>query len=338
MNTNPFIEQLLANKEKSVLITTHKSPDGDAMGSSLGLYHFLKSQGFSVKVMVPDAFAHFLAWMPESQAVLIFDQNKVKGKETTQEASYLFCLDYNSFSRVGLLEHELRKSNATTFLIDHHQQPDILNGFVLSDTSASSTCELVYQFIKTYFPHQTIPLESAQCLYTGMMTDTGSFRFPSTSAKTHQIVADLIEIGVKPHQIHEQVLDQNTAHKLQLTGYALHHMQIDAKLQTSYMKLNKAELEQFQYQKGDTEGLVNYGLSIQGIQLSVLVLENDGIIKISFRSKGNIDVNQLARQYFKGGGHKNAAGGQGEVSVEKTLESIQHVLPAFLASTSSCIE
>lgn len=326
-NNTKFITQFQQNTtSKNVVITTHKSPDGDAIGSTLGLYHFLVSQGLSPIVMVPDAFAHFLKWMPNSSDIVIYDQDIAKGNNIIAQANYIFCLDYNSFSRTGKMCDVLKASKAEKFLIDHHQQPDIQAGYILSDTSASSTCELIYTFIQKHWPNAQIPLDSAICLYTGLMTDTGSFRFPSTSSYTHQIVAHLLNIGVKPALIHEHVLDQNTAHKLMLVGYALKNMEILEDLKTCIMGLNKEELSSFNYQKGDTEGLVNYGLSIQGIRLSVLVLEIDGIIKISFRSKGNFSVHELAKTYFEGGGHTNAAGGQGKKSVAETIQNIKDIL------------
>lgn len=324
--SHPLVEELKNSKDLKILITTHKSPDGDAIGSSLGLYHFLKSQGIYAQVMVPDAFAHFLHWMPDSKLIQVYDQDISSSNELINQADYVFCLDYNSFKRVGKMEDVLQQSKAKKFLIDHHQQPDIAAEYILSDTSASSTCELVYTFIHKHWDKPTLPVESGMCLYTGLMTDTGSFRFPSSSAYTHRIVAHLLDIGVHHAEIHERVMDQNTADKLKLVGYALNHMEIIPSINTCIMGLTKEELATFNYQKGDTEGLVNYGLSIQGIRLSVLVLEVDNLIKISFRSKGNFSVNELSRAHFEGGGHTNAAGGLGKKSVAHTIEKIKAVL------------
>ncbi len=322
------IELLKSNTQAKIIIITHKSPDGDAMGSTLALYHFLKSQNFSPIVITPDPFPSFLNWMPGSSDIVIFNQNISEAQYLLEKAEYLFALDFNAWDRTGKIQDHISKITAKIFLIDHHQQPQLKADFTLSDTSASSTCELIYTFIYKHWNYSgKLTQEAATCLYTGIMTDTGSFRFPSTTAYTHYVVSKLLELPIQHHLVHQHIFDQNSFSRLQLTGFALKNkMMLLKDLPVVIISLSKDDLLEHQYQKGDTEGLVNYGLSIQGIVLSVFLMENEGVIKISFRSKGKVDVNYLAKTYFNGGGHVNAAGGFGLKSLDDTVQKVIQVI------------
>jgi phosphoesterase RecJ-like protein len=310
----------LLKKSKSIVIVTHWSPDGDAMGSSLALYNYLLKIKKKATVIVPNEYPEFLNWLPGNNKVLNFQTDEVKVTKVIHASDAIFTLDFNSFKRLEKLGEIVGESKAPKILIDHHQQPDNYAQYVFHDVKACSTCELIYDFIVGLGDKKLIDKKIASCLYTGLMTDTGSFRYPSVTANTHKIIGDLLEKGVVPSDIHSAVYDTYSDNRMKLLGHALtEKMVVFPEKHLAYMSLNEEELKRFQYQKGDTEGLVNYPLAIKGIRFSVLFTEMDGKIKISFRSKGKFDVNKFARQYFSGGGHINAAGGKGEGSMNDTV-------------------
>jgi len=276
--------------------------------------------------MVPDSFPTFLSWMPGADDVLIFEDNHEAGSEVILQADLIFCLDYNHLGRVAQMGEVIARSSALKVLIDHHIDP--AEGFdaYLSDTSASSTAELVFKFSENMGWKSTVNEAIAQCLYAGIMTDTGSFKFSSTSAYTHYVASFLIEQGLKPTDVHHQIFDTNSLQRLRLLGYALSEkLEFDADKGVAIISLSQAEKSRFDYQKGDTEGLVNYGLSIEGASVAVLLSEENGYTKFSFRSKGQIDVNIIARTWFNGGGHKNAAGGKLDMQLPAALKKLKDV-------------
>ena len=314
------INQLLVPENKIVIIT-HYNPDGDAVGSSLGLKHFLDAKGLSAEVVVPNDFPKFLKWMPESKKITIADYKRKKAAEMIVEADVLFILDFNASHRSGnLVAPWIEKSKAKKILIDHHQQPDNFD-FVYSDTSVPATCQMVYHFIQALNEGNLVDQNIAECLYTGIMTDTGGFRFRSTSSVTHRSVADLIEKGADPAKITSNTWDTNTISRLHLLSLILSRIEIVKEGKVAILYLMRDELKQFGFEKGDTEGFVNYGLSILGTQVSAFFLEDlyDDFIKISFRSKDDVDVNQFSRKYFNGGGHINAAGGKYLKNMQETI-------------------
>lgn len=314
--------QLELASPKKIAILPHRNPDGDAMGSTLGLYHFLKLLHHNVVVISPNDFPDFLAWLPASEQVLIFEKDLTTTQNKLQEVDLIFTLDFNALHRTGeLMGSYLSTLNKTFVMIDHHQLPDGYAKYIYSDTSMSSTCEMVYHFIHQLNKSEFITKEVATCLYTGLVTDTGSFRFSSTTSTTHRVAADLIEKGINNAQIHNNLFDTSSYSRLQLLGKALQNMKLMSEFKTSYITLSQTELDSYNHQKGDTEGFVNYGLSIDGIDFTAIFIENkeEGIIKISFRSQGDFDVNQFARNYFNGGGHINAAGGKSTISLEETV-------------------
>ncbi|RZS93252.1 DHH family phosphoesterase [Aquimarina brevivitae] len=324
------VKELLSHKKK-ISITAHKNPDGDAIGSSLGLYHYLVKLGHEVSVIMPNDYPEFLKWVPGNTSVLNYEQEQAKADTILQEADIIFTLDYNHLSRTGDMETILSSVDAEFIMIDHHQQPDSYARFMYSDVSMSSTCQMIYHFIELLGDVDKIDAATATCIYLGIMTDTGSFRFRSTNSVTHQVVAQLIEKGADNSAIHEQVYDTNSVSRLQLKGVALTNLNVLDEYKTAYITMSQEELDRHSFKKGDTEGFVNIGLSIAGIVFAVIFIENkqEGIIKISFRSKGSFSVNEFAREHFEGGGHTNAAGGKSNLSLQDTVDKFISILPSY---------
>lgn len=316
---------------KKIAIIPHKNPDGDAMGSTQALNRFLKKLGHDSIVITPNEYPEFLKWLPEAEDVLVYDSQKEEAKTRINEADFIFTLDFNHFSRCGSLEAPLSKANATFVMIDHHQQPDTYAKYTYSDVEMCSTCEMVYHFIENMEGTDLIDAEIATCLYTGIMTDTGSFRYRSTTSTTHRVIASLIDAGADNTNIHESIYDTNTYSKLQLKGVALNNLKLLPEYKTAYITMSQKELDDHNFKKGDTEGFVNIGLSMQGYIFAIIFIENkqEGIIKMSFRSKGDFSVNEFARAHFNGGGHNNAAGGRSETSLDATIEEFLSILPQY---------
>lgn len=320
--------QLLLATPKKIAIIPHRGPDGDAMGSTLALYHFLLKNNHHPTVIAPNDFPDFLAWLPGSETVKIFEKDTENCTKILEEAELIFTLDFNAFHRTGEMEHTLARLTAPFIMIDHHQKPDDYAAYTYSDTSYGSTCEMVYNFISFLNKKEDLDKTIATCIYTGILTDSGSFRFPGTTGNTHRIIAELIDLGVENTQIPVLLFDNSSYSRLQLLGRALQNMKVLEEHKTSYTSLTQEELDSFNYVKGDTEGIVNYGLSIKGIVFTAIFIENkdEKIIKISFRSQGGFDVNQFARDHFNGGGHSNAAGGRSDVSMEETLKKFEDLV------------
>ena len=320
--------KLLLATPKKIVIIPHRNPDGDAMGSTLGLYHFLLKLNHQSVVISPNEFPEFLSWIPGASDVLIYEKNKEKTTKILQEAELIFTLDFNALHRVGEMENVLKTLEAPFVMIDHHQKPDDYAQITYSDTSFGSTCEMVYNVIGFLDQKNTLDYTIATCFYTGILTDSGSFRYPKTTGQTHRIVAEFIDLGVENTQIPNLLFDNNSYNRLQLLGKALQNMKVLPEYNTSYITLTQAELDAFEHIKGDTEGIVNYGLTIKNIHFTAIFIENkeENIIKISFRSQGSFDVNEFARAHFSGGGHSNAAGGKSELSLEETTEKFEKLL------------
>lgn len=325
------LNRLLTPAQKCVIIP-HRNPDGDAIGSTLALCAFLKKLGCDSIVISPNEAPSFLHWLPGFESVVYFDKQNEKAKELIDKSTLIFTLDFNDFSRTGSdMEATLKQKEATYIMIDHHQQPSDYAEFTYSDTSMSSTSEMIYHFIDNLGALALIDEPMARCIYTGILTDTGQFKFPNTTATTHQIAAHLMELGVDHFKIHQQIYDTNDLSKLALLGAVLSSMEVIEEQNTAILKLSAEELEQNNYKKGDTEGLVNYGLSLKGIIFSAIFIEHkdENIIKISFRSQGDFSVNEFARAHFEGGGHTNAAGGKSLDSLDKTIERFKSLLPQY---------
>jgi len=313
---------------KKIVIVPHRNPDGDAMGSTLGLCHFLTKLGHAAVVISPNDFPSFLGWMPGIEDVVVYENEKEVASELLLDADLVFTLDFNALHRTGEMEAVLSKVTVDFVMIDHHQLPDSYAKYMYSDTSYGSTCEMVYEFIARLGKKGLIDKTIATCLYTGILTDSGGFRFPKTTGNTHRIVAEFIELGVENTVIPSMLFDNSSYSRLQLLGRALQNLIVIFEKKTAYITLTQSELDEFNFEKGDTEGIVNYGLSIKGINFAAIFIEHtdEKIIKISFRSLGDFDVNQFARAHFNGGGHINAAGGKSNQTMEATIEKFKKLV------------
>lgn len=332
MQKDPFPKfKALLKKSDNIVIVTHFNPDGDAMGSSLALYNYLQKTGKNVSVITPNDYPDFLQWLPGNKSVVEYSNKPKKAASLIAKSDLIFTLDFNNYSRLEGLGDLLKESEAAKILIDHHQQPDTYATLMYHDVKACSTCELIYEFIVGLGGKKMIDREIASCLYTGIMTDTGSFRFDSVTPVTHHILAHLLETGIVPSDIHSAIYDTYSESRMRLLGYCLtEKMVVLPEYQTAYISLSEQELNRFQHKKGDTEGIVNYPFSIKGIRFCAFFSEGDGKIKISFRSKGKFDVNQFARKHFNGGGHINAAGGRGNVNkLDATITEFLALLPDY---------
>ena len=315
----------LLDKPKKIVITFHQKPDADAMGSGLGLYHFLTQFGHTVTVISPTNWPSFLNWMPESKKVVDFEMQTDKAKPILQNAEWIFCLDFNVLSRTKKMEPVIESLSATKILIDHHQQPQTdAFDYGISDVAKSSTAEMVYDFIVAAGYAEKINAEAAECLYAGVMTDTGSFRFNSTSASVHRMIADLKDKGLQHSQIHENLFDNFLEGRFRFFGnILLNRMEVFYEYNTALITIPQSDLIKFNVKTGDTEGLVNFPLSIKGIKLAAVIIDRGDERKSSFRSKGGFDVNTFARKYFNGGGHFNAAGGKNNEPLDEVVRKFK---------------
>jgi phosphoesterase RecJ-like protein len=321
----------LLEAPRKVVITTHQKPDPDAMGSSLALSNFLKQLGHSVTVISPTNWADFLKWMPGCKEVIDYEYNREKAEAAIDKAEWIFCLDFNAMHRAKHMARKLEQVNCVRILIDHHQEPQVeCFEFGVSNTAKSSTCELVYDLIVESGNGGRINLEIAQCLYAGIIGDTGSFRFPSASQAVHLMVADLKSRGLNHTQVHEEIYDNFLENRMRFLGHVLlHRMEIMYEYNAALIAIPKSDLIRFDIKTGDTEGLVNYPLSIKGMKMVGLIIDRDEERKWSFRSKGNFDVNTFARKHFEGGGHFNAAGGRSSESLEQNVHRFREVLKSY---------
>jgi len=324
---------LLLASPKRIVITTHQNPDADALGSSLGLASYLKKKNHSVQVITPTDYPEFLQWMSGEKEVINFESEKQEtAKRLISEAEVIFCLDFSALGRIKAMEEYVRSSAAKKVLIDHHQQPESFADFVFWNEKAAATCELIYQLIEILGDKALIDVSAAECLYAGLVTDTGSFRFDSTTKDLHRVAGELIEIGVQTNDIHRKIFDNNSLERMQFLGFAISQKLVYLpQYRVSYIAISKEELARYGSKNGDTEGIVNYGLSIKGVQMTAMFVERDDMIRISFRSVKDFSVSELARNYFSGGGHKNAAGGRSYESLSKTLEKFLSLLPQYQA-------
>ncbi len=321
----------LLEKPQRIAIIPHKNPDGDAIGSCLGLYHCLLSTGHQPRVIAPNDYPKFLKWLPGNDTILNFEKDQEASMEHINNASLIFTLDFNQLNRAGLLEKHLKEAKANFIMIDHHQAPGDYAEITYSDVTMSSTCEMVFNFMEAMGHTGHISSEIASCLYTGIMTDTGSFKYASTTGRTHEVVSQLIEKGANGTEIHHKIYDTFTPDRLRLLGCSLQNMVILPEFRTAYITLSQKELDLHNYKKGDTEGFVNYGLTLEDICFAVIFIENkdEKIIKISFRSIGEFSVNEFARTHFSGGGHTNAAGGRSEKNMAETISFFKELLADY---------
>lgn len=322
----------LLQEPKEILITTHHKPDADALGSSLGLAGYLKKKGHLVTVVTPSDYPAFLNWMNGNNDVIAYDPatNDELVRKIFSQADVIFCLDFSSLSRINELGPYVQEANATKVLIDHHLEPEDFAQLVFSDTNAAATAELVFEVIRDLGDQDLIDVNIGECLYAGIMTDTGSFRHPSTSRNVHLIIAELLHIGVNTSNIHRLIYDSHTETRLRFLGYVLKDkLTVLREFRTAYIAITAEELKQYDSKTGDTEGLVNFALSIEGVVFAALIIDRGSGVKMSFRSVGNFSVNDFARKHFQGGGHRNAAGGISFASLNETINQFLQILPEY---------
>lgn len=331
MTFNPQIIQDIYDKvlhAEKIIIVSHKSPDGDSLGSSLGLFQFLKNLKLNVSICHPDRSSYIYKWLEGIDEIIIFEDDSNKVLEEILNADLIFCLDFNAFDRLGVeLGLAVENSKAEKILIDHHQNPTINSVKRIWDNTRASTSELIYEFIEHSNNLKLLDEKIARYLYLGIMTDTGSFRFQSVTARTHQIICELLKTGLNHTEIHENIYDSNSLTRIKLKSFAIvDKLEIINDFPIGVITLLKSELKRFNFQKGDTEGLVNMILSIENIKIAAIFIENDEGVKISFRSKGNYFVNELAYTYFNGGGHKYAAGGFSTEKIDKVVSKFKEIV------------
>lgn len=322
------IKSLLAIP-KDIVITTHRNPDGDAIGSSLAVYHYLSNQGHSVKIISPSEYPDFLEWMPAVQNILIYDTDPAESQQFIERAQIIFYLDFNALDRIDKVGELTEARRCTKIMIDHHLYPDPMADYLISDTTASSTCELVYDFIDRLGDKQKIDKTIAECIFTGILTDTGSFKY-STSPKVFRLAAELIELGVDDYLLQDLIFNSLEEKYLRLLGYCLNRrLEILDEYSTGIITLSKEDYELFNIQRGDTEGIVNYLLKLKHIKMAAFITEQPTIVKISLRSKGDFSVQEIAKKHFKGGGHKNAAGGYSFQNLKITVRKFKEILEEY---------
>jgi len=330
MLTLTDLKSLLATPQK-IVITTHHKPDGDAMGSSLGLYGYLIQKGHHVKVVTPTDYPVFLHWMPNNSDVVIFTEEKEKAAKLVEEAAIIFCLDFNTLSRINELGELVRVASAKKVMIDHHLDPEDFDDYRHWDINACAAAQLVYDFIVNQLEDEKgINKDVAACLYTGIMTDSASFRFPLATSNVYRIAANLIDLGAEHWKIHQLVYDNASEDRLRFLGYCLSNkLEVFHEFNTAIITVTKEELAKYHSTTGDTEGVVNYALSINGIRLAALIIERPDKVKLSLRSTGDFPANEICKKYFNGGGHRNAAGGASEKSLTEVIEEFKSILPEY---------
>lgn len=319
----------LLNTPQDVAILTHRNPDGDAVGSSLGLSLFLQKNGHNVKVIAPSDYPDFLSWMPQANDIVIYDHDPEDVERIVKKATLIFCLDFNSLDRIDKAGELVDEARCPKVMIDHHLFPEPFADFMLSETTASSTCELVYDFIHLVGGKEDLDTVIGECLFTGILTDTGSFTY-SNSPKLFRTVANLLEIGVDDLRLQDLIFNSMNEKQLRILGHCLYNrLEIIPEFHTGIITLTKEDYTFFDINRGDTEGVVNFLLKMRDVKLAAFIHEQPKIVKLSLRSKGDIDVQEMAKVHFRGGGHKNAAGGASFHNLSVTVRRFKEILPDY---------
>lgn len=323
------LKELLATP-KDIVITTHRNPDGDAIGSSLGLYHFLRKSGFhEVKIVSPSEYPDTFSWMPDIERIIVFDDEPEKAQKVIEQAALIFCLDFNSLDRIDKVGEAIQPLRTPKVMIDHHLFPESFADFILSDTTASSTCELVFDFVEMLDMKKELDKTIGECLYTGVITDTGSFKY-GTSSKLFRIVAQLLDLGVEDYVLQDLIFNSLNEKHLRLLGHCLNNrLEVLDEFNTGIITLTKEDYQTFDIQRGDTEGIVNFILKLKHIKMAAFIMEQPTIVKISLRSKGEFSVQEIAKRHFRGGGHKNASGGASFQPLDTTVKKFKELLPRY---------
>ncbi len=335
--------KIFLETSRKIVITTHHRPDADALGSSLALGNYLRKKGHDAIVISPTDYPRFLHWMEGQKEVVIYTEDKEqKSEKLIKNAELIFCLDFNVLNRIDGLEDLIRKSPAKKVLIDHHLDPEHFADYEYSSIDAAATAELIYEFIVSMGDREIIDKGIAECLYAGIMTDTGQFKHNNVTQNVHFVTANLMALGADTARVGSLIYDNNSFDRIQFLGYALFKkLTFLPEYHAAYIVISQEDQDRFNAQTGDTEGLVNYALSLNEVVLAALIMERDGSVKLSFRSKGDFSVNDFARKHFKGGGHKNAAGGNSEVGLEETVKQYIVILREYrkiLAETKNEVE
>lgn len=328
---NDALRTVLQNTSLHIVVTMHRDPDADALGSSMGWAYFLKKLGHEVTVISPTDLPDNLKWLDKASEVLNFEDRsngRAASIKAFDEADLICCLDFSAMSRLKEAGVFVRRSQAPILMIDHHLDPEPFATYMVSDVTAAATAQIIYQLIREY-DESLMDLSIAESLYAGIMTDTGSFRHNNTTREVHLAVADLIKYGVEVDKVHRLIFDNNPMSRLRMLGHSLSTIQLLPELRTSYMVLTSKMLEEYQSNIGDTDGIVNYGLQIEDVVMTVLFIERNNEIKISFRSVAGFSVRELAHEHFEGGGHKNASGGRSNLSLSATIEKFLGILPHY---------
>lgn len=316
---------------KHIVVTTHHKPDGDALGSSLAVYYWLKAKGHHVHLIVPSDFPAFFNWLPARDEIRVYTEDILANDALIAKAELVCCLDFNGLARTHAMEGALRNASGAKIMIDHHLDPEGFDDFRHWDSNAAASAQLVYDFIANVMDERAaITPEMATCLYTGLMTDTGSFRFQTTTPEVHEIAADLIRLGAKNWEIHELVYNSFSENRLKFLGFCLlNRLEVIPEYHTALFSISRRDLNRFQITTGDTEGLVNYALSISGTKLAALIIDRTDQVKLSLRSVGTFPCNEMSKKYFNGGGHRNAAGGNSNQPLDKVVEKFKSILPEY---------
>jgi phosphoesterase RecJ-like protein len=324
------LTELLAQPQK-IVITTHHKPDGDAMGSSLGLYNYLIQLGHHAKVIAPTDYPDFLSWLPGNEDVIIYTETLQQSAALIAEADIIFCLDFNNLSRINEMGELVRQSSAYKVMIDHHLEPEDFDDYRHWNITACATAQLVYDFIANQLQQkELVNKDVATCLYTGILTDSASFRLPNTTSTVHRIVADLIDAGAVNWRIHELIYNSSSENRLRFLGHCLvNRMEILPEFNTAIIWVTKEDLDTYDSNTGDTEGIVNYALSIASIHLAAFIVDRKDKVKLSLRSKGEFPASDICKRYFEGGGHRNAAGGQSSLTLQETINKFKSILPEY---------
>ncbi|OAV45696.1 bifunctional oligoribonuclease/PAP phosphatase NrnA [Lewinella sp. 4G2] len=328
------VKSLLASP-KDVVIFSHRNPDGDAVGSSLGLLHYLRSQGHSVKIVLPSDYPDFLGYLPDVSNIIIYDDETDEAREAIRTANLFFILDFNSFDRIDKVSEGLMDDKRPRIMIDHHLYPEPVADIMFSDPSFSSTCEMVYQFMDDLGHAGWVTEDVATCLYTGIVTDTGGFKY-ATSPRLFRIVAKLIEAGTDDYKVQDNIWNTMTEKQLRILGHCLaNRMELYPEYRTGLIWLTQEDYKHFDIKRGDTEGIVNYVLRMPNMMIAAFIHEQPTIVKMSLRSKGDMDVQQICKSHFRGGGHKNASGGASFAPLSTTINKFKDLLPDYAGEIES---
>ncbi|GAB3565231.1 bifunctional oligoribonuclease/PAP phosphatase NrnA [Spirosoma luteolum] len=326
-----LINEPTAGSAQTVLITTHQNPDADAMGSSLGLAGYLRKKGLHVTVITPTEYPQSLHWMTGNDGVIAFEEKlRVSIAQQVADADIIFCLDFSALDRIRDLGPMVRQSRARKVLIDHHLEPESFADLALWDPKAAATAELIFRLIDELGDRDLIDVPIAECLYSGLMTDTGSFRHSNTTGTVHRIAGALVDLGIDVSSIHRRIFDNVTIDKFRLLGYVLNEkLRVLPEYRFAYITLTDAELRAYRSKTGDTEGMVNYALAVEGVVMAAILIDRVEEIRLSFRSVGDFSVRDLVSTHFNGGGHRNAAGGRSKLTLAETEARVLAILPQY---------